>query len=472
MAKKKRKQAQSEERELTRKEQRINARDRERNRKLYIGTGAAIGLVVLLVLIGLLVEFVFVPNSAVARVGDTKINTSEYRRRVLLQRTELINQLVQMQQLEQQFGGQGFFTSQINQIESTLASPLTLGIQVLDQLINETVAMDEAEARGITVTDEEVEEALREEVAAGQGFVTGPQATSTAEAGELATATAAAATPTEAPTLDPSLGITATATAIPTPTPLSVMNDEQYDEGLDTLADNLRDSANMSLSQYREVIRARLVTEQLREVVGDEEVSTTESQVRARHILLRPVTPTPEPTAVPEGQTIPPVPTPVPQPLRSREETLVEIQDLRSRIVDSGEDFFDIAAEYSEDTTNAPLGGDLGWFGAGDMVPEFEDVAFSLPVNEISEPISTTFGYHLMQVVEKDEEREKDESTVTQERGQAYTEWLQAQVAEREIDRPDNLESKLPPSVRNAAGQLPVVQQPIEDPAVATVATE
>lgn len=476
MAKKNRKQAPAEERGLTRKEIRLRARNRERNRKLYIGTGAALALVVLLVLVGLLVEFVFVPNSAVAQVGDTTINTSEFRRRVLLQRTELIGQMVQMQQLEQQFGGQGFFSSQISQIEATLASPLTLGIQVLDQLINEKVALQEAEARGLTVSDEEVEEALREEVAAGQGVVTGPQATSTAEAGEVATATAAASTPTEAPTLDPSLGITATATAVPTPTPLSVMTEEQYEEGLDLLAENLNESANMSLNQYRDVIRARLLTQKLQEEIG-EEVSTTETQVRARHILLRPVTPTPEPTAVPEGQPTP-VPTatpapgaPTPPPLRSREETLAEIQELRSRIVDDGEDFFDIAATYSEDTSNASLGGDLGWFGEGAMVPAFEEAAFSLPVNEISEPISTTFGYHLLQVVDRDEAREKEETTLNQERTQAYTEWLQEQVAQREIDRPDNLEAKLPPSLRDSAGQLPV-QQPMGEPAVATVVTE
>lgn len=483
MAKKKKNQAATEERELTRKEVRLRARNRERNRKLYLGTGAALAVVIFLVIVGVLVEFVFVPNSAVAQVGDTTINTSEFRRRVLLQRTELIGQLVQMQQLEQQFGGQGFFSSQISQIEATLASPLTLGIQVLDQLINEKVALQEAEARGLTVSDEEVEEALREEVAAGQGFVTGPQATSTAEAGELATATAAASTPTEAPTLDPSLGITATATAIPTPTPLSVMSDEQYDEGLDTLAENLNESANMSVRQYREIIRARLLTEKLREAVAEDEVSASELQVRARHILLRPITPTPEPTAVPDGQPTPvptptatevpagaPTPVPTPGP-RTREETLAEIQELRSRIVDGGEDFFDIAAEYSEDTSNASMGGDLGWFGEGAMVPTFEEAAFSLSVNEISEPISTTFGYHLLQVVDRDEEREKDEATLNQERTQAYSEWLQEQVSQREIERPDNLEAKLPPSLRNSAGQLPV-QQPIEDPAVATVATE
>ncbi|MCB0087939.1 MAG: peptidyl-prolyl cis-trans isomerase, partial [Caldilineaceae bacterium] len=111
---------------------------------------------------------------------------------------------------------------------------------------------------------------------------------------------------------------------------------------------------------------------------------------------------------------------------RTREETLAEITDLRKRIVDDGEDFGEIAKEYSDDPGSGAQGGDLGWFGPGAMVAPFEEAAFSLPIGEVSEPISTTFGYHLIEVLEKDDARPKDESQLQQERTQAYQDWLQA----------------------------------------------
>jgi len=67
--------------------------------------------------------------------------------------------------------------------------------------------------------------------------------------------------------------------------------------------------------------------------------------------------------------------------------------------LDEGEDFDELAKEYSTDSSNANNSGDLGYFGAGMMVPEFEDAAFSLDVGEISEPVQTEFGYHIIKIV-------------------------------------------------------------------------
>ncbi|MBI5622016.1 peptidyl-prolyl cis-trans isomerase [Candidatus Falkowbacteria bacterium] len=65
--------------------------------------------------------------------------------------------------------------------------------------------------------------------------------------------------------------------------------------------------------------------------------------------------------------------------------------------------FEDLAKQYSEDTTTAAQGGDLGWFGRGVMVAEFEQAAFALSPGETSQLVKTIFGYHIIKVLEKKE---------------------------------------------------------------------
>lgn len=461
------------EQEVNRKELRMRARDRERNQKIFRWVGITLGLALLAIIAGLIFEFVVTPNSSVASVGDEAIVTQDFRRRALLQQNQLQGQLANYVQLEQQFGGQGFFTNQIQQLNSLLTNPFTLGINVLDTMINERVVLSEAEKRGISVSDEEIDTALRAEIANSNEYITEPQATETAVAGIDVTATAEASTPTPSPTIDISSTITATATTIPTPTPRPVVDAATYAEQLSEFEDTIDDIAGMSLSQYKEVVKARLVAEKLQETVSQELVEDTELQVNARHILMQPREPTATPTPVPDGEEAPP-PTPEPTELaegdptltptpapRDREETLTEIQEVRRRIVEDGEDFAELAAEFSDDASNAQDGGNLDWFGSGRMVPQFEEAAFSLEVGAISEPISTTFGYHLIEVLERDDQRPKDEAQLEQERSQAYQEWIQEQTELADIERPDDIESKLPARIRR--GELPALPQPPEE---------
>ncbi|PLT31228.1 peptidylprolyl isomerase [Peribacillus deserti] len=76
--------------------------------------------------------------------------------------------------------------------------------------------------------------------------------------------------------------------------------------------------------------------------------------------------------------------------------------------LDKGEKFEDLAKKYSKDPGSAEKGGDLGWFGPGKMVPEFEKAAYKLNKNQISNPVKTEHGYHIIQVTDKKEKQSFD----------------------------------------------------------------
>jgi peptidyl-prolyl cis-trans isomerase SurA len=83
-----------------------------------------------------------------------------------------------------------------------------------------------------------------------------------------------------------------------------------------------------------------------------------------------------------------------------REFTTEKLNDIRGRIL-KGESFSTLAILYSEDPGSAKEGGSLGFFGRGEMVPEFEAVAFKLKPGEVSPVVRTKFGYHILQLVER-----------------------------------------------------------------------
>ena len=120
-------------------------------------------------------------------------------------------------------------------------------------------------------------------------------------------------------------------------------------------------------------------------VIADEELrlryeaELPGGKIRARHILLQ----------FPEGAT------------EAQADSVRALAgSLRSRILD-GEEFEQLARQYSQDSGTAANGGDLGTFGKGEMVPPFEAVAFAMDVGELSEVVETTFGLHLIRVDER-----------------------------------------------------------------------
>ena len=72
----------------------------------------------------------------------------------------------------------------------------------------------------------------------------------------------------------------------------------------------------------------------------------------------------------------------------------------------AGEDFAQLALEYSDDSGSGPSGGDLGWFGKGQMVAAFEEAAFSAEIGEIVGPVVSQFGYHIIKVEDRQEEED------------------------------------------------------------------
>lgn len=98
--------------------------------------------------------------------------------------------------------------------------------------------------------------------------------------------------------------------------------------------------------------------------------------VHARHILI----------AVPKDSS-----------MKEKTEAKKTISEIKQKL-DKGEDFNELAMKYSDDPGSSQNGGDLGFFGREEMVPEFEKVAFLLPVGGTSDIVETEFGYHLIKV--------------------------------------------------------------------------
>lgn len=86
-------------------------------------------------------------------------------------------------------------------------------------------------------------------------------------------------------------------------------------------------------------------------------------------------------------------------------ETKEQAEEVAKKLADGG-DFAKLAAEYSIDTATAENGGELGSFGEGEMAAEFEKAAFAMKPNEISEPVETEFGFHVIKVTGKTEAAE------------------------------------------------------------------
>jgi len=200
-----------------------------------------------------------------------------------------------------------------------------------------------------------------------------PAPTNTPDPASTATSTPGPATPT-------SLPLPPTATA--TPYTLDGFK-TQYGKSTDNLK-----SFGVSEATYRSVLENQLYREKLLAEIA-KDTPHTEEQVLARHIL-------------------------------------VDNEQLATALyaqLTAGQDFAELAKKESKDTASAANGGELGWFGKGAMVPEFETAAFSQPIGEIGKPVKSQYGYHIIQVIARQEVPVTASQYQTNQQT-AFTDWL------------------------------------------------
>lgn len=383
------------------------AQHERRQRNVILGAALAVTIVVSgLLIYGVLGNLI----TPVATVNGEKIPTGEFRGRIRLAQAEMINQAI--------------FSDTVDQLPAQLADVEALGQNVLNQMIDDALIRQEVERRGETITEEDIDDAIAEAFGFYPDGTPTPFPTFTPNPTVLALASITPTvtegpTPTDSPTNTPGPSPTATATRTPIPT-ATEYTEEAYLENIDLTLDGLDTQFNVSEADFRSQFQAQLYRRKLFEFFEDE-VPRDQEHINARHILV------------------------------DDEETGLEVLQ---RLTD-GESFEDLAIEYSIDETNKERGGDLGWFPRGLMVQAFEDAVFQAEIGLIPDPVVTSFGWHVVEVVGR-ENRELEEYSHQLAVQTEYNNWLieihllsAIEINKNWLDRvpdPPSLGSLVPPS--------------------------
>ncbi|MBN1120102.1 MAG: peptidylprolyl isomerase [Anaerolineae bacterium] len=358
---------------LTRRQVSRIERERRAQRAILIGVGVVAAAVIGLISYSILNEKVFKPNRPVVTINGKEVSVSDFQDRVKFE-------------YYFQYGYQP--TADVG------TSAQIFGQTVLDSIIREELIKEKADELGITVTEEEAVEQLELAVGFDSGdpeptftpwptsvendmtptasptfvYTRTPRPTNTLEPGVTPTLTATPTQTPSGPTEVPTITLTPTATVTPIP-----MSEEVYTETLDSFLEEASAATGLEIERIRELLidwagatyRERLVTEAM-----EYDIDETKTMLLASHILV---------------------------------ETEEEAQAVLDRLA-AGEEFETIAAEVSIDASTAYRGGDLGWFGRGQMVEPFEEAAFALDVGEVSEPVQSDYGWHIIKLYDRDDE--------------------------------------------------------------------
>ena len=368
---------------LTKRQVARSQKVRRRERNTLIGIASIAALVVGVLIYGAVNEYLIKPNAPIATVDGVQISTKLYKKHwqyiqanTLASYEQYQSELARLNALAEPTDMDGIYIQYYQQMVQQLQNQLTnLNLSVLDNLIDDELVRQEAKKEGIAVSPEEVQA----EIEITFGFERNPPTP----------------TPTEVITDTDAV----TETAIPAPT-ATRMSEEQFQTTYTTQRDYFQKQFGFSEQEFRALFEIQLLRQKLQAVLG-ERVPTTEEQVHVRHILVA---------------------------------TEEEAQEVVKRLK-AGEEFAALALELSTDTTNKETGGDLDWFGRGAMVAEFEAAAFSLEPGKVSDPVKTDFGYHIIEVLEKDPNREMDEYTLNQVKAAALDDWLSTQRYSDRVER-------------------------------------
>jgi parvulin-like peptidyl-prolyl isomerase len=379
--------------ELTRKEIRLSKKAKRQKQMILVGVAVVGFVIVALLAFGFYQEYVAKPAEPVAVVGEVPIRTDAYQKIVRYYRSNLKNQVAMLQdqlgRLDQNDESTGFlvqyYEQQIEQLQTQLSDPQALGQQALDDMIDEELIRQEAARRGIVVTPEEVQLEIETQF----GYERNPP------------------TPTPTP-------ITTTVTITPTPT-VAPMTLARFQENYATTLEALHERAGFSEQDFRHIFESMLLRQKLEEAIG-QEVPTIADQVHARQIQVENEDKAQAIMALLDEATdeasaldaIRLLLTEEGEEYKTEEEIRAEKdpQRLLTQLRESEDAFAFLAQNFSLDTSNKDQGGDLGWFSKDQMVPEFEEAAFSTPAGEISQPVETQFGWHVILVHEAREEPE------------------------------------------------------------------
>jgi parvulin-like peptidyl-prolyl isomerase len=353
-------------------------RDRLVSRVLIIGVGLVLAAVALIIGYGIVEQEILLPRRPAVTVNGDPISREELTARTALAQADLIQQRRSAEELLAFFVDspevQESLSRQVAQIDAQLNDPTYMASQTLQSLIRARLIRREAERRGLSVTDADVQRAIEE----GFGFFSdgtptpGPTATIDATLAAQATATATLSPVTRTPSATATRGSSATpvrtatagasATPPPTATPFTrVAFEAEWAQYLE----DVQASLGVGELYIRDRFVERLYQDRLRESFRAS-AALDEEQVWAKHILL------------------------------ADEATAQAVLDR----LDQGEDWDELAAGLSLDTTNKDFGGDLGWFSRGAMVDGFESAAFAGDKGEIVGPVQTDFGWHLILIVD------------------------------------------------------------------------
>lgn len=406
-------------------------RERRQTRLIqYIAIGV-VAAVVLILAYGYLDLNFLQMRQPVVEVNGEEISTQAFQSRVSLQRQQLIEQYFQILQYQQVVGAD--LSSQLQQIQFSLDTPISIGQQTLDAMIEEVLIRQEAQRRGIQVSAEELEQYTQAQFLYFPDGTPTPTITPTEpviayptlsrKQLQLITPTPVSteiptSTPQPSPTVDPSVGSATpspTFPATPTSTPYTLAG---YQDLYATAVANLEESG-FTETDFNQFLEVELLRRKLFDLITAD-IPLVEEQVWARHIL------------VPDEETA---------------ETVLE------RLAE-GEDFAVVARAVSEDPGSSDSGGDLGWFGRGQMVPEFEEAAFSLEIGETSSPINSPFGWHIIQVIDRTE-LPLTAAGYEQARQQQFSEFLASLREDAEITEFEYWTDRIPttPSLEEFFGQ-------------------